>query len=139
MQAQMTKQPEITSFDRSYRGLADEVVKVRADLAQAARGCPVAEDLVLLASEFATNAILHGKSGHPNRTFTVRATLYLGEYAWVEVIDQGGPWTADAHDDEHGRGLAVVAAIAGDENWGIDGDETSRVSWFRLDWNEDNS
>jgi hypothetical protein len=44
-------------------------------------------------------------------------TLYPGDYAWVEVIDQGGIWTADEFDDEHGRGLAIVATIAGDANW----------------------
>ena len=96
--------------------------------------CPVADDLVLLASELVTNAILHSRSGHPARTFAVRATLYPGDYAWVEVTDQGGGWTADEHDDEHGRGLAIVAAIAGDGNWGIDGDAASRTTWFRLNW-----
>jgi hypothetical protein len=30
--------------------------------------------------------------------------------------------------------LAVVAAIAGDGNWGIEGDDSCRVAWFRLDW-----
>ena len=46
---------------------------------------------------------------------------------WVEVTDQGGCWTADEHDDEQGRGLTIVAAIAGDGNWGIDGDAASRT------------
>ncbi len=36
----------------------------------------------------------------------MRAVLYPGDYAWVEVVDQGGAWAADEHDDEHGRGLA---------------------------------
>jgi hypothetical protein len=85
------------------------------------------------ASELATNAILHSRSGHPARTFVVRAALYPGDYAWVEVTDRGGRWTADEHDDEHGRGLAIVAAIAGDGNWGIGG-AASRTTWFRLNW-----
>jgi anti-sigma regulatory factor (Ser/Thr protein kinase) len=84
--------------------------------------------------ELAANAILHSDSGHPDRTFTVRATLYPGDYAYVEVIDRGGPWAADRHDDEHGRGLAVVSGVAGDGNWGIEGDTSFRVAWFRLDW-----
>jgi hypothetical protein len=29
-----------------------------------------------------------------------------------------------------------VAAVAGDGNWGIEGDEASRVAWFRIDWNQ---
>ena len=87
------------------------------------------DDLVLLASELATNAILHSRSGHPARTFAVRATLYPGDYvSWVEVIDRGRHMDADEHDHEHGRGLAIVAAIAGDGNWGIDGDAASRAA-----------
>jgi hypothetical protein len=27
-----------------------------------------------------------------------------------------------------------VAGIAGDGNWGIDGNDVSRVAWFRLGW-----
>jgi anti-sigma regulatory factor (Ser/Thr protein kinase) len=82
----------------------------------------------------AANAVTHSRSGHPGGAFTVRATLYPRDYAWVEVIDQGGAWVASTQDDEHGRGLTVVAMIAGDGNWGIEGDESCRVAWFRLDW-----
>ena len=128
--------PEAITFERDYPGTADQAQHVRADLAKVAASCPVADDLVLLASELATNAILHIRSGHPARTFAVRAALCPGDYAWVEVTDRGGRWTADEHDDEHGRGLAIVAAIAGDGNWGIDGDAASRTTWFRLNWDQ---
>lgn len=134
MQMPATSAPEAVTFERAYPGTADQPRQVRADLAEVAGGCPVTDELILLASELAANAILHSRSGHPCRTFTVRATLYPGEYAYVEVADQGGAWTRDEHDDEHGRGLAIVAAVAGDGNWGIDGDSASRVAWFRLDW-----
>jgi serine/threonine-protein kinase RsbW len=134
MHTQTTSAPEAINFERSYRGTADQSHHVRADLAEIAGDCPVADELVLLASELATNAILHSRSGHPDRTFTVRATLYPGEYAWVEVVDLGGAWTKDEYDDEHGRGLGIVAAVAGDENWGVEGNAASRVVWFRLDW-----
>ena len=63
----------------------------------------------------------------------MEVTIDHGEYVWAEVIDGGGPWAIDAHDDEHGRGLSIVATIAGADNWGIDGDEASRVAWFRLE------
>jgi serine/threonine-protein kinase RsbW len=134
MPAQITGQPQAIDFERSYPGTADQSRHVRADLAKVAGECPVADELVLLASELATNAILHSKSGRPDRTFTVRATLYPGEYAWVEVVDEGGAWIRDEYDDEHGRGLGIVAAIAGDDNWGVDGNAASRIAWFRLDW-----
>jgi serine/threonine-protein kinase RsbW len=134
MQTQAAKAPPAINFERAYPGTATQPARVRADLAELAGKCPVADELVLLASELVTNAILHSRSGRPDGTFTVRATLYRGDYAWVEVIDQGGAWTADAHDDEHGRGLAIVATVAGDGNWAVEGDEYSHIAWFRLDW-----
>ena len=134
MRAHASRAPEAITFERDYRGTIDQAQHVRADLAQVAASCPVLDDLVLLASELSTNAILHSRSGHPDQTFTVRVTLYPGDYAWGEVIDHGGTWTADEIDDEHGRGLAIVAAVAGNGNWGIDGGAASRAAWFRLDW-----
>jgi Histidine kinase-like ATPase domain len=134
MQADDVKERQATIFERPYPGTAFSVRRVRADLVPLVDGCPFVDDVVLLTSELATNAILHSRSGHPDRTFTVRMTLYPGDYAWVEVVDQGGAWSEDVYDDEHGRGLGIVAAVAGDGNWGIDGDERCRTAWFRLDW-----
>ena len=57
-----------------------------------------------------------------------------GDCAWVEIIDQGGPWTAYEHGDDRPHGLDIVARLAGDGNWGIDGDDACRVAWFRLNW-----
>jgi anti-sigma regulatory factor (Ser/Thr protein kinase) len=129
--------PEKITFERHYPGEASQARRVRADLAQVAGECPVADDLILLASELAANATTHSASGQQDGRFTVRANLYPGDYAWVEVIDQGGPWPPPAPGDEHGRGLAIVEAIAGDGNWGIDGDAACHVVWFRLNWHPD--
>jgi anti-sigma regulatory factor (Ser/Thr protein kinase) len=134
MQTKTPKMPEAITFERDYPGTLDQARRVRADLSEVAGTCLVADELVLLASELAANAILHSRSGHPGHEFTVRMTLYPGEYAWVEVIDQGGAWTAGNHDGENGRGLTIVAAVAGDGNWGIEGNTSSRVAWFRLEW-----
>ena len=136
MPTQTPTAPQAVTFERDYPGTADQLHQVRADLMKLADGWPVTDELVLLASELATNAVLHTRSGHPHRTFTVRATVYPGDYAWGEVVDQGGVWTAEGHDDEHGRGLAIVASVAGDDNWGIDGNSAARVAWFRLNWPE---
>ncbi len=132
MQMKTPKAPEVITFERAYPGTVDQPRQVRADLARIAAGCPVADDLVALASELAANAVLHSCSGHPGGTFTVHAALYPGDYAWVEVTDPGGAWKPVGGDDEHGRGLQVVAVIAGDGNWGIEGNASSRVAWFRL-------
>ena len=76
----------------------------------------VADEFALLASGLGTNAIMHGRSGEPGATFTVRAELNHGDYTCLEVEDQGGDWTAHGDEDqdgEHGHGLAIVGAIAG--------------------------
>jgi hypothetical protein len=134
VRTQTPKAPEAITFESAYPGTADQAKHVRADLARVAADCPVLDELVLLASELATNAIRHSRSGHPDRTFTVRATLYPGQCVWVEVTDYGGTWAADEADDEQGRGLATVDAVAGAGNWGIDGDDSSRAAWFWLNW-----
>jgi anti-sigma regulatory factor (Ser/Thr protein kinase) len=134
MPTQTTKAPKATAFERAYPGTADQLSRVRADLAEIASDCPAIDGLLLLASELAANAILHSRSGCLGHSFTVRAVLYSGDYAWVEIVDEGGTWAAGARDDEHGRGLGIVATVAGDGNWGIDGDAACRVAWFRLEW-----
>ena len=134
VRTQTPKAPEAITFESAYPGTPDQAKHVRADLARVAGDCPVLDELVLLASELATNAIRHSRSGHPDRTFTVRAMLYPRHCAWVEVTDHGGTWAVGEADDEQGRGLAIVAAVAGTHNWGINGDASSRVAWFRLNW-----
>jgi hypothetical protein len=51
----------------------------------------------------------------------VRVTLYPVTTRGLRQLIKD-TWTADEFDDEHGRRLAIVAAVAGDGNWGIDGD-----------------
>jgi anti-sigma regulatory factor (Ser/Thr protein kinase) len=132
----MAKPPEATRFRHAYRGQRDQVRVVRADLAPLLDGFPRADDLTLMASELATNAVIHSQSGQPGGTFTVRAEVLAGDYAWLEVEDQGGPWVVKDHDDEHGRGLEMVAALAGEGNWTIDTGTKpgSHVVWVLLDW-----
>jgi two-component sensor histidine kinase len=112
------------------------VRQVRADLAPVTDGCPVADDLILIASELCTNAIVHSGSSRPGGLFTVRAEIRPGDYAWLAVEDQGGPWAENEPNAEHGRGLAIVAALAGDGNWTVEDGSTpgTRVVWVWLDW-----
>lgn len=130
-----TKTPKVITFEHVYPGAAIHVRRVRADLAAVTGECPVADELILLTSELAANAAIHSRSGWPGGEFTVRAYVYPGDYVWGEVEDQGGEWTGRPGDDRP-HGLDIVAAIAGPDNWGIDGDSACRVVWFRLDWTE---
>jgi hypothetical protein len=43
----------------------------------------------LPASELVTDVIQHSQSGKPNQSFTVPTVLRPGDYARVEVVDQG--------------------------------------------------
>jgi two-component sensor histidine kinase len=132
---QAIKVPEVTTFQRSYLGEISRVRRVRADLAPFVGEYPLADELIMVASELAANAALHSNSGKPGGEFTVRAQLYHGDYAWLEVEDRGGRWNTCENGDGHPHGLDIVARLAGPENWGIE--ETSsgnRVVWVRLAW-----
>jgi serine/threonine-protein kinase RsbW len=136
MHAETTKPPQRTTFERSYPGTKEQVREVRTDLAAVVQDCPFADDLVLLASELSANAVVHSRSGQPGGAFTVRAEVRPGDYVWLEVEDQGGPWIEREPGEERGRGLALVACLAGEGNWAIrDGSAPGiRVVWARLGW-----
>ena len=121
-------------YDTTYPASADNVSQVRADLRGLLADCPVADDVILCASELATNAVLHSDSGKPGGKFTVRAAVIPRHYARIEVEDSGGRWlTAILEPDpSHGHGLDIVSALAAD--WGIDGDHRARTVWARFAW-----
>jgi serine/threonine-protein kinase RsbW len=129
---------ERRTFIRRYPGERGQARLVRAALALLLDGCPRADDAVLIASELAANAGVHSNSAAPGGQFTVRAEVYCGDYVWIEVEDQGGPWIRGENHDGYVHGLALVDAVVGTGNWGIDGDaERGRIVWARLDWPED--
>jgi anti-sigma regulatory factor (Ser/Thr protein kinase) len=136
MRAETASRPDGTAYKRSYPGTREQVREVRADLAAVVKGYPFADDFILLASELSTNAVMHSKSGHQGGVFTVRAEVRPGDYAWLEVEDQGGPWIERDPGEERGRGLALVACLAGEGNWAVqDGSVPgTRVVWARLGW-----
>ena len=123
------------SFGHAYAGRPEQVRRVRADLRAILNGCPIADETILVASEMAANAITHSSSRQPGGRFIVRTDVYPGDYIWVEVQDQGDTWAGQRPRDDRPHGLDIVQAIAGDGNWGIDGDATrGRIAWARLDW-----
>lgn len=133
MQTRDRTPAQTATFHASYPGTAEQIHRVRADVAARLPGCPVADDVLLVVSELATNAALHSRS-RDHGWFTVRIAVRTGDYVWVEIEDQGGLWVGSRPDDRP-HGLDIVAAIAGDGNWGIDGDSTSgRTAWVRIDW-----
>lgn len=81
----------------------------------------------LLISELVSNAVVHGQG-----KITIRADLNDDRIV-VEVIDQGEGFEREVRqhdfDDLHGRGLAIVDALA--SRWGIH-EGTTHV-WFELE------
>ncbi|MFK4067344.1 ATP-binding protein [Streptomyces sp. NPDC029674] len=77
------------------------------------------DDTVLLVSELATNAILHGPV--EEREFEVAVTVLADGSCFIEVSDESPSEpelrTADAWEDESGRGMRLLDAIA--EAWGV--------------------
>jgi anti-sigma regulatory factor (Ser/Thr protein kinase) len=90
--------------------------------------------VILCASELAANAVIHSQSRLPGGTFTVRAKISPGDYALIEVGDDGGPKCPGVHDATGHHGLDIVGALATD--WGISGDHTARSIWARFDWSD---
>jgi serine/threonine-protein kinase RsbW len=118
-----------TTYTGTFGGTADQVSRVRAAVARHLDGCLVADDVVLVVSEIASNAILHSASA--GGFYTVRCELYP-DYAWIECQDAGGTWHR-RQSDGRPHGLDVVEALTGADNWGVE--ETSgggRVVWARL-------
>jgi anti-sigma regulatory factor (Ser/Thr protein kinase) len=119
-----------THFTATYPGRADQVRHARRAVARHLAGCPAKDDVVLIASELASNAIVHSASR--GEFFTVRAELHA-DYVWVEAEDLGGPWRRAPHDDRP-HGLDVVEALTGPDNWGTEPtSDGGRVVWARLD------
>lgn len=120
------------SHTETYRAEPRQVGLARAVLAGWLDGGPQADEAILVASEFATNAVVHSASRHGG-AFTLRAEV--GQHRLrIEVEDAGGPWRDGLRDDGRPHGFDVVAAIAGAGNWGIDGDARGCIAWARLGW-----
>ena len=117
-------------YQRTFHGRADQISRVRRDVASYLAGCPAADDAVLIASELAANAVTHSASA--GEFFIVRCETYP-DYVWIEVEDLGGPWQL-AQPDDRPHGLDIITALAGPDNWGTDTtSDGDRIVWARLD------
>jgi len=116
----------------TYPGTPQKVSAARAELRSLLAGCPMVDAVLVCVSELASNAVLHSHSRLTGGAFTVRGKISPGNYAWIEVEDDGGSWSPAAYDPERGHGLDIIRALADD--WGIDGDHTGRTVWARFDW-----
>lgn len=87
----------------------------------------VTEDAVLVASELITNAVLHGKAPVELRLRATGTDLVLQALDGATSLPQRMRPTAD---DEHGRGLQIVALLAA--RWGTRPTATGKAVWCML-------
>jgi anti-sigma regulatory factor (Ser/Thr protein kinase) len=113
-------------------GTAERIRSVRSDLRDLLGGCPSADDVILCASELATNAVRHSHSGLRGGAFTVRVTVTPSACVRIDVEDDGGPWAPALGDPARHHGLTIIRALAAD--LAIDGDDSGRIVSALLNW-----
>ncbi len=119
----------------TFPGVVAIVPAVRRFVRGMLADSPRAADAELIAAELVANAIRHTPSGGDGGQFTVSIWSKPG-WARIEVADEGaGEWHPLRGDteDEYGRGLAIVAALA--ERFGHDVTSGgSQTAWAELTW-----
>jgi serine/threonine-protein kinase RsbW len=131
--------PFIAWWTRQFRGGADQVLEVRHWLEDLLPECTARADLLLLASELCTNAIVHSRSGEAGGQFSVDID-WAPALARVVIGDQGSAKaptiaarTCDAIQlGDPGRGLLLVDDVADD--WGTASRPNRRWVWADIDW-----
>ena len=119
------------TYKGTFCGRAEELSRVRREIADYLRNCPVTDDMVLIADELAANAILHTHSR--GESFRVRCELSPGS-ARIEAEDMGGPWRHRKPGDRP-HGLDIVQALTGPGGWGTQAcGDGHRIVWARLSW-----
>lgn len=125
---------------RVFPGRPEQVAHARRFVARVLDGCPVVDDALLCASELASNAIRHTRTGLSG---TFQVVVWRGRASvCVAVLDDGSDTTPTPARvprgalAESGHGLLTVQALAA--WWGHhiyrDGSTRGTAVWFRLDW-----
>jgi anti-sigma regulatory factor (Ser/Thr protein kinase) len=125
---------------RVFPGRPYQVAQARRFVGRVLSGCPVADDALLCASELASNAIRHTRTGSSGK-FQVVVGRGIASVC-VAVLDDGSDTTPTPTPGQAGRlaesghGLLAVQALAA--RWGHhtyrDGSTRGTAVWFRLDW-----
>jgi hypothetical protein len=116
-----------------FRGDARELGSVRRWLVSLLPECPARDDVISVATELGSNAVLHTASG-PNGVFAVEITWYRSMIR-VAVADRGSPAAphlVEHPDGEQGRGLLLVRGLS--VRTGVEGDYRGRTVWAEIAW-----
>jgi hypothetical protein len=118
---------------RVFPGHAQELAELRRWLTCQLPESPARDDLVSVATELCSNAILHTASGQGG-WFAVEITWH-GSVVRVAVADDGGPNEPRVIEDqsiESGRGLLLVRGLS--LGTGVSGDQRGRLVWADVRW-----
>ena len=116
-----------------FRGEERQLGTMRRWLASLLPAVPARDDVILVATELASNAICHTASGRGGR-FTVEITWWQSVVR-VGVTDCGGPEQPQVVDDpasERGRGLLLVTGLS--LRTGACGNHQGRLVWADVRW-----
>lgn len=124
----------VVTVKRTFPGRPDQVARVRELVRLVLGRLPVVDEAVLLASQLATNAVIHTASGQGG-VFDVAVSRYPSAVR-VEVHDAGShlvpmPRPQDQLTEE-GRGLGLVSLMA--DRWGHREDMDGRSVFIELSW-----
>jgi serine/threonine-protein kinase RsbW len=122
-----------TQWRRLFRGEGRQLGMMRRWLASLLPAGPARDDLVLVATELASNAICHTASGQDG-WFAVEVTL-CQSVVRIGVTDGGCPAPPRVIEDpaaERGRGLLLVRAMA--VRTGISAAGPGRLLWADIRW-----
>jgi anti-sigma regulatory factor (Ser/Thr protein kinase) len=120
----------VRQCERSFPGRADQVREARVLISGLLDGCSAADDVVLLVSELAANAIAHSASGQPGGTFTVRARVCGASWVHAEVEDQGSAWNGNIGAAQCPHGLYLLRELSSD--CGSRHGEHGWLIWFTI-------
>jgi len=119
---------EAQAGPRRLRLMLSPDVDAPAAARRALRSLPLgarADDVLLLASELVTNAVVHAEHA-PGDPIELSAACERG-WTRVEVSDCGGGFA-----DELCGGYGLRVLVGAGDRWGIEHDGSTRV-WFELD------
>lgn len=130
----MTKAAPTVLEERVFVRSEHELRNVRRFVGKLVKGSPVVDDAIFLASELATNAVIHTASGLGGK-FSVVVQV-ADKRVRVEVHDEGSTAAPvvrrSSTAQESGLGLSLVEVLA--ERWGHDGGPRGRAVWFEMGW-----
>jgi anti-sigma regulatory factor (Ser/Thr protein kinase) len=108
----------------------EEVRQVRREIADYLGGCPIADDIVLIASELITNSVVHARDAT-----TVTVTVAVSEaFIRVDVRDDGALGIPHMRrgdpEAEDGRGFHLINQLAW--RWGFTREPGGSRCWAEI-------